>query len=236
MRNTCRQTKKYFSPEQIHFCNLGYKLSDADSFYSFAELSHPFDGLVSGLPFSIRLGFVFKQDGTQVPVAFYEVYYGDSKTNGTKVVHFNSLQDVVDFYQADVKHSFPVDQYDELLAEAIAIYEGCLLDFAVVKGDFVEEVKIKKPFFDSYYTVSKEHPDHYVAHISFSTGSIADFKAEGLIHKGVTAHIDFSAMAVNTIYRMENSPVVGAQVPEDLDLILNEMFRSNKFLGVRAED
>lgn len=235
MRNICKATKHFFSPTQVVFIDLGYKLTEPESYYLFAELSHPYNDY-NYLPFTINFGFNYKQDGTQVPVAFYEVHYGNTKSNGTKLVELNSLQDLLDFFQADVKHSFPNDKYDALLEEVKAIYEACALDFAVEKGDFVEEIESKKPFFDSYFTVSKDHPDHYVAHISFSTSYIHDFKAEGLIHQGVTAHIDFKAVTVNTLYRMANTPVIGEQVSTELDLILNEMFRSNKFLGVRTED
>lgn len=235
MKNAFAQATNFFAAHQPRFNDFGFKMSDAESHYSFASLNNQFSQQ-NGFPFDVRIGFNF--DGNdKYAVALFEVHSGNALENGTKLVRISSQNDLIKLFNNVVKPLCPAESFDGMLNEAINIFEAALIDFNEVTGDFEVVMTKAKPFFESYYTVSETHPDHHVAHIEFSTDGIYNFHATALVKMdGTQPKLKFVSHVLNTAGKLENCPAVGEAFSSKVQTKLNKMFYSNKYLCVRSND
>lgn len=235
MKNTFALNTQYFAFHQPRFNDFGFKMSDAESHYSFACLNIQGNQL-KDLSFDVRLGFNF--DNSEIyMVAMYEVIPGKALENGTQLVRISSQADLIQFFHDKVQPTCPVELFDGMLSESLKIYEVAQIDFIQKNGNFENSITKSNPFFESYYTVSENEADHHIAHIELSTDGIFKFHATALVKfDGTQQKLNFVVNELHTVGKLENAPKIGEAFSAKVQNKLNKMFYSNKYLGIRTQD
>lgn len=227
--NLCPSQFSIFGLQVLHYNDFSRVTSDAESHWSFCEISPNF-GFHNNVPINLRFGYKPRPNQAAQLVVLFEVYGGDFNTNGTRLIELNTAQDLEDTLTNLVQPIFPTSHYQVLADEARIIFDAMLKDITSHEIDFkdwlvsMEGIGGKSFNFKHY-----NKPDElYYAQVSASHPELNLLLLDAIAMVEINTDIKypFRLQKLETIYKINNAPAVGSYLSTEISDLLFDLHRN----------
>lgn len=213
----------------LHFNDFSKVTSEADSHYSFSEISPNFS-FHKDLPCNIRFGYKPRYNQAAQLVMLFEVYGGNFKKNGTRLVELNCKKDLEVALANLVQPIFPAMHFQTLADEAHIVFSAMLQDITSHEIDFndwlmsMDEIGGK-----SHVLPHHDKPDELVfAQVSATNPELdlLQLDAIGLCEVDSDIKHPFLLQKLDTIYKLNNAPQIGSYLSTEISDLLYRLHKN----------